>query len=113
MGTAYDMESLTYNDFIFYPIKIDFFTENSIKIEKIKLGFKHTIFISENKDIYFAGDNSKGASGIKNALIENEKKIKNSILKIIKINSFLPLDVKNIKNFYCGWHNTFFFTGKS
>jgi hypothetical protein len=25
----------------------------------------------------------------------------------------LPLDVKNIKNFYCGWHNTFFFTGKS
>jgi len=39
MGIAYDMESLTSNEFLFYPIKIDFFTENSIKIEKIKLGF--------------------------------------------------------------------------
>lgn len=98
------------NEFIFYPFKINYFEENEIKIKKIKLGFKHTLFISDNKDVYFTGDNSKGASGIKNDLLANESKIKNSILKITKINSFLPIEAKSIKNLYCGWHNTFFLT---
>jgi len=69
------------------------------------------LFLNEI-DIYFSGDNSKGTAGIKNELLSNDIKLKNSVLKIFKINNYLPIDYKQIKEFYCGWHNTYFITRK-
>ncbi len=34
------------------------------------------------------------------------------ILKITKLNSFLPVDAESIKDLYCGWHNSFLLTSK-
>jgi len=112
LGLANNIEEYTLKERFFLPNKINFFEKFDIKIKKIKLGFKHTIFLNEC-GAYFCGDNSKGASGIKSDLISCENKFKNTNLKLIKMNCYIPVEFDKIQNFFCGWHNTFFLTSKN
>lgn len=53
---------------IFKPQK----NENIKNIVKIESGFKHTVFISKDKDVYVAGSNKIGQIGLLNQDDKND-----------------------------------------
>lgn len=109
LGIANDLTEL--NDInLFIPREIKGFDREN-KIKKILPGFKHSLFVCE-KDLFFTGDISKGAIGIKKEFISEDWKIKNNVIKLTKITEYLPIDFSLIKTFYCSWHNSFFLTSK-
>jgi hypothetical protein len=119
MGIAENINDLNIeNENIYIPkeIKIlnnnkNFDNKNKNLIKKILPGIKHSLFVSEN-DLFFTGDISKGAMGIKNEFVSPNWKIKNNIIKLTKITEFLPIKFSLIKSFYCSWHNSFILTSK-
>jgi len=76
-------------------------------VKSVQIGFKHTIFVLENKEIYGAGDNSKGVLGIGQGLNDTweELKVIKEILVLMQLNLIWNF-AEEIKKIKCGWNNT-------
>lgn len=109
MGLADNKASLEEQENYYLPKEIKILQDK--KIKKIKVGFKHCLFYNES-EVFFSGDTSKGALGIKLEKLPSESKIKNNILKLTRITQLLPICIDEVKSFYCGWHNSFILTSK-
>jgi alpha-tubulin suppressor-like RCC1 family protein len=100
-------------------IKEPILNKNLVNIKSIKMGFKHTIFISSEGEIFGCGDNSKGALGINinnNFSVLKNFEIKTKILSIIKLNELWNISdetSKDIIKIVSGWNNTILLTSNS
>lgn len=92
--------------FIFFPFRNPLL-EN---ITKIRLGLKHTIFLTFDNQIFACGDNSKGALGVDTSKLTV---IKSSICQLENISNIIDKNIGNsIQKVITGWNNTFILTSK-
>jgi alpha-tubulin suppressor-like RCC1 family protein len=87
--------------FIFSPT----LNSNVNKVTKVKIGLKHSIFITNN-GIYGCGDNSKGALGVEDNKLEF---IKNKISKLSRLDNIWNIKDK-ITQIKTSWNNTYILT---